>query len=66
MTQRIPTRLVLTVEDVDELNQWLDELHPERPKEYIHLPYSIEPQLLGMRIAVDQYAKQLRVFFQES
>lgn len=63
-TGRLPTRLVLSDEDLAEFAFWLDTTDDKAP--YISEPYTCEPQLYGMSVRVERYAKQMRVYFQES
>lgn len=59
-----PTRLVLTTDDVEELEAWL-QTKPESPA-YLGPPHADEAQIFGMRFRVDQFAPMLHVYFQES
>jgi hypothetical protein len=61
---KLPTRLVLTADDLDELSVW--RLANPRHPAYMNVPMSNEPEILGMRYTVDAYASMLRVYFQES
>lgn len=61
-----PTRLLLTLDDLHDLNDWLH--NTEEPERFGYLPVrmSSEPEIYGMRYRVDLHAKELRVYFQES
>lgn len=65
-TGRIPTRLVLTADDLAEFKFWLDTADADDKAPYIAMPYTCDPQLYGMSLRFEAYAEQMRVYFQES
>lgn len=64
LTGHFPTRLVLTPDDWGELEFYLKS---NDDPGWLPAPRTVsESELYGMRLAIDQYAKKLRVYFQES
>lgn len=63
-TGRLPTRLILTPDDLDEFTFWLTTTDDRSA--YMEPPYTNEPEIYGMTMRIETYAKTMRVYFQES
>jgi hypothetical protein len=64
-TGKFPTRLVLTADDLWELNVWLQQVNYDHPA-YASVRITNQAEILGMLYNYDAHAKVTRVYFQES